>query len=84
MRLASAPVAQFAVTGGFAKAPDASSSNAGRKADVVQVAAVVVAVLRDPGQCPKWTSPPSVIFRSVSASGTVASEISISTQKASM
>jgi hypothetical protein len=35
-------------------------------------------------QCPIWTGPPSLTLRSVNASGTAASEISISTQKASM
>ena len=34
-------------------------------------------------QCPTWTAPPSLTLRRVSASGTAASEISISTQKAS-
>src|SRR6516162_2759203 len=35
-------------------------------------------------QWPRWTAPPSLTLRSVSASGTADSEISISTQKASM
>jgi Ser/Thr protein kinase RdoA (MazF antagonist) len=35
-------------------------------------------------QWPTWTGPPSLTLRRLSASGTAASEISISTQKASM
>src|ERR1700752_3418893 len=49
--------------------PDRQSPSRRVTRDVVQVAAVVVAVPREPGQCPMWTSPPSLTFRSVSASG---------------
>ena len=46
--------------------------------------AVGVSRLRHLPQCPIGTGPPSLTLRNVNASGTAASEISMSTQKASM